>query len=221
MLKSSWEHGLGLLGLCMFLWGCYQGLFVLPPDQFMGEVMRILYVHVPTAWNALLGFTLVFIASIGWLWQGSWRWDVLSEAALRCGLVLGTLLTIQGSIWAKPTWNVWWTWDPRLTTVAIMLITFGGIAALRSFEENPERRATWAAIGSILAFANVVLVYFSVKLFRSMHQLQSTPTTIDPEMVLVLRINAFAILFIQIWFIARHYRMIRVRRELELGETIA
>jgi heme exporter protein C len=212
------QQALASQGLGLLIYGSYQGLFVLPPDRFMGDVMRILYVHVPAAWSTLLCFTLVFFCSIGWLWKGTWRWDVLAEAATHVGLVFGVLLTILGSIWARPTWGVWWDWDPRLTTVAIMLVSFGAVTALRSFVDDPERRATWSAIAAIVSYVDVPVVYFSVKWWRSLHQMQSSPSTVDPEMVMVLRINAFAFLFLAIWFIARHYRLIRIRRDAELGE---
>jgi heme exporter protein C len=214
----DWEHAVGALGLGLLIYGSYQGLFVLPPDRFMGDVMRILYVHVPAAWSTLLCFTLAFVCAIGWLWKGTWRWDVLGEAATQVGLVFGVLLTILGSIWARPTWGVWWDWDPRLTTVAIMLVSFGAVTALRSFVDDPERRATWSAIAAIVSYVDVPVVYFSVKWWRSLHQMQSSPSTVDPDMVMVLRINAFAFLFLAIWFIARHYRLIHIRRDAELGE---
>ncbi len=214
----DWEHAVGALGLGLLIYGSYQGLFVLPPDRFMGDVMRILYVHVPAAWSTLLCFTLAFISAIGWLWRGTWRWDVLGEAATQVGLVFGVLLTVLGSIWARPTWGVWWDWDPRLTTVAIMLVSFGAVTALRSFVDDPERRATWSAIAAIVSYVDVPVVYFSVKWWRSLHQMQSSPSTVDSDMVTILRINAFAFLFLAIWFIARHYRLIHIRRDAELGE---
>ncbi len=215
-MKSSWEHIVGAFGLALFVYGSWRGLFVAPPDRFMGDVMRIMYVHVPAAWVTLLLFTTVFIAAIGWLWRGTWRWDLLMEAAIEVGLVLGCLLIVLGSIWARPTWGVWWDWDPRLTSVAVMLLMYAGVAALRSFVEDPTQRATWSAVASILAFVNIPIVYFSVRWWRSLHQIQSSPSTVDPEMVIPLRINAFAMLFLAIWFVAMRYRLAKIVRGWEL-----
>lgn len=216
--RFEWEHVFGALGAALLTYGSYNALMVLPPDRFMGDVMRILYVHVPFAWITLLCFTMVFVCAIGWLWKGTWKWDIAGEAATQVGMVYGCTLTALGSIWARPTWGVWWDWDPRLTTVAIMLVSFGAVSALRSFVDDPERRATWAAIASIVSFVDVPVVYFSVKWWRSLHQMQSSPSTIDHDMVMILRIDAFALLFLAIWFIARNYRILRIRRDLELGD---
>ena len=91
------------------------------------------------------------------------------------GVVLSALLCMQGAIWAKPTWGVWWDWDPRLTTTAVLVFAFGGILALRQFVDDPVKRATWSAVATIIAYVDVPIVYFSVKWWNSLHQLQSSP----------------------------------------------
>lgn len=216
-LQGRWEHAVGLLGVVLLLWGSYIGLFASPPDRFMGDVMRILYVHVPAAWATLLCFTLAFAAAIAYLWKQEWRWDVLHAAAVEVGLVLGALLTALGSIWARPTWGVWWDWDPRLTTVAVLLVAFVGVTALRGFVDDPEQRARWSAVATIVAYVDVPIVYFSVKWWRTLHQMQSSPETVDGTMVTPLRICAFAFLFLAVWFIARRYRIGRLALERELA----
>jgi heme exporter protein C len=221
VLQQRWEHVVGLFGLLLLLWGSFEGLFVAPPDRFMGDVMRIMYVHVPTAWATLLVFTMVFFVSIGWLWRGSWGWDALQEAGIEVGVVLGCLLLCQGSIWARPTWGVWWDWDPRLTTTAVLVLAFAAILALRTFVDEPKRRATWTAVASIIAYVDVPIVYFSVRWWRSLHQIQSDPSTVDGSMVTPLRINAFALLFIAIWLVVRRYRIARQRLAAEMTELEA
>ena len=216
-MKQRWEHLVGALGLLLLLVGSWQGLFVVPADREMFEVQRIMYVHVPAAWAALLCFTFVFGCAVAWLVRGSWLWDALLEASIEVGVVLGTLLIALGSIWAKPTWGVWWDWDPRLTTAAVMVLAFAAILALRSFVDDPQRRATWSAVAAIIAYVDVPVVYFSVQWWRTLHQAQSSPETVDAVMVLPLRINAFAFLFLAVWFVARRYRIARreLARELE------
>jgi heme exporter protein C len=200
---------LGLLGVVLLGVGSYWGLFLAPPDRFMGDVMRIMYVHVPAAWTTLLCFTLVFGAAIVRLVRRSTKADALLEAGIEVGLVLGVLLVCLGSIWARPTWGVWWDWDPRLTSVAVMLLAFGGIAALRALVEDPVQRATWSAVASVAAYVNIPIVYFSVRWWRSLHQVQSSPRTVDADMVIPLRVNAFAFLFLAACFIAVRYRIAR------------
>jgi heme exporter protein C len=210
--QFKWDSGLGLLGLLLLFIGSYIGLFVAPAERYMGEVQRIMYVHVPCAWNAMLLYTLAFIFAIVSLWTHRPKWDAMTTAAAEVGIVLNALLLIQGSIWARATWGVWWDWDVRLTTSLIMLLLFAGVLALRSFVHDSGRRATWTAIATIVAFVDVPLVYFCVRWWRSLHQVQSTPDTVAPMMVVPLRINAFAILFIAIWMMAQRARLELARR---------
>ena len=117
----------------------------------------------------------------------------------------------QGSIWAKPTWGVWWDWDPRLTTTAVLLFAFVGILALRSFVDDPVKRATWSAVATIIAYVDVPIVYFSVRWWNSLHQMQSTPETVSRAVPLPLRINAFGILFLMIGLIMLRARIAALR----------
>jgi len=206
-----------LVGAALLLCGSYIGLFVAPPERMMGEVQRLMYVHVPTAWNSMLALTFAFIAALAYLIGGAWKWDARMEAGIEVGVVLAFLLCVQGSIWAKPTWGVWWDWDPRLTTTAVLLLAFAGIIALRRFVDDPGRRATWSAVATIIAFADVPIVYFSVKWWNSLHQLQSTPQTVSSAFHLPLRMNAFGILFLMIGWIMLRSRIAQARLESELA----
>jgi len=207
------------LGLALILVGCYLGLVVAPPEQYMGDVQRIMYVHVPCAWVGLVCYTAAFVAAIGSLWSGRRKWDAAMTGMIETGLVLNALLLMQGSIWARATWGVWWDWDVRLTTSLVMLLLFLGVLALRSFVEEPERRSAWTAVAAIVSYVDVPLVYFCVRWWRSLHQTQSSPQTVGSAMILPLRINAFAILFLAIWFITRRARLeLRRRRAEEVAE---
>lgn len=193
-----------LVGLGMLIAGSWLGLTQTQPERYMGDVQRIMFIHVPTAWNAMLALTFAFVSAVAFLWTGSWKWDARQEAWIEIGIVLSALLCVQGSIWAKPTWGVWWDWDPRLTTTAVLLLAYVGVLALRHFVEDPLQRATWSAVATIIAYVDVPIVYFSVRWWNSLHQLQSSPATVSIEYHLPLRINAFAILFLMIgWSIAR------------------
>ena len=205
------------LGASLLLVGSYWGLVVAPAEAYMGEVQRIMYVHVPTAWNAMLAFTFAFGCALVFLVQGGWKWDSLMEAALEVGVVLAALLCAQGAIWAKPTWGVWWDWDPRLTTTAVMVFAFAGILALRHFVDDPVRRGTWSAVATIVAFVDVPIVYFSVRWWNSLHQLQSTPETVSSAFHWPLRINAFGILFLMVAAIALRSRLASLRLQTELA----
>ena len=214
--RFAWEHPVGALGLVLLLVGHWMGLFVAPPEKMMGEVGRILYVHVPAAWLALVAFTVAFFAALGHLFTGRRGLDWTVEAACEVGVLLNALLLVLGSIFARPTWGVWWTWDPRLTLSAVMLLTFVGVLLLRNVVRDPDRRATWSSVATVMAYCNIPLTYMSVRWWRSLHQVQSSPETVATTMVLVLRINAFAFLFLMIWFMARRWRIAQARALAEI-----
>ena len=203
-------------GLVLLVVGSYWGLAKAPRETYMGDVQRIMYVHVPTAWNAMLAFTFAFGCAVASLIRGGYRWDTRLEAAMEVGVVLSSLLCIQGAIWAKPTWGVWWDWDPRLTTTAVLVLAFSGIIALRSFVDDPARRAVWSAVAAIVAYVDVPIVYFSVKWWNSLHQMQSSPETVSKAFHWPLRINAVGILLLMWGLIALRARIASLRLERQL-----
>ena len=210
-------HALMALGAVFLLTGSYFGLFVAPPEHFMGEVQRIMYVHVPTAWNWMLAVLFTFGASVAYLFTSDFKWDARTEAGLEVGALLGFLLCCQGAIWAKPTWGVWWDWDPRLTSTAVLLCSFAGILALRRFVDDPAKRAILCSVATIIASVDLPIVYFSVRWWNSLHQLQSSPQTVSSQFHLPLRLNAFGILFLMSGFIALRSRIASQRLAAELA----
>ena len=141
-----------------------------PNERIQGPAQRIFYFHLPAAWNTFLGFFVVAGASAAFLWQGDRFSDLLAQASAEVGMVFCTLVIITGSIWARPIWGVWWTWDPRLTTTAVLLLIYIGYLAVRRITDNPSRRATWAAVVGIVGFIDVPIVHLSVVWWRSLHQ---------------------------------------------------
>ncbi|HEX6101364.1 MAG TPA: cytochrome c biogenesis protein CcsA [Thermoanaerobaculia bacterium] len=214
-MRSKTPYVLLALGTLLLLFGSYWGLFVAPSERYMGEVQRIMYVHVPTAWNWMLAVLFAFGCAIAYLFTANAKWDSRMEAGLEVGVLLAFLLCIQGSIWAKPTWGVWWDWDPRLTSVAVLLMASLGILALRSFVDDPSRRAVWSAVATIIASVDLPIVYFSVKWWNSLHQEQSTPQTVSSAFHLPLRVNAVAVLLLMIGFLMLRTRVAALRLERE------
>jgi heme exporter protein C len=205
------------VALGLLAWGHYTGLFVAPPDREMGEVQRIMYVHVPAVWVAMVALTINFIACVAYLFKPSWKTDSVAEASAEVGLVFGAVGVLLGAIWGRPTWGVYWTWDPRLTTAAILLVAYMGYMALRRFVEDPEKRAVWSAVVGIIAAVDLPIIWFSVKWWRSLHQVQSSPKTVDPEMGYPLRISAFAFLAFMILFFMLRYRIALHQRQAEVA----
>jgi heme exporter protein C len=213
-------YAFAVLGALLLVWGSWWGIFRAPAETFMGDVQRIMYVHVPTAWNALLALSFAFACAVAFLIRGGWKWDCRLEASMEVGVVLSSLLCVQGAIWAKPTWGVWWDWDPRLTTTAVMVFAFAGILALRRFVDDPARRAVWSSVAAIVAFVDVPIVYFSVKWWNSLHQLQSSPETVSRAFHWPLRINAFGILFLMAGLITLRSRVAALRLRSELAPPL-
>ncbi|HVR41737.1 MAG TPA: cytochrome c biogenesis protein CcsA [Thermoanaerobaculia bacterium] len=203
------------LGVICLLVGSYVGLFIAPREEYMGDVQRIMYVHVPTAWNWMLAVIFAFGCAIAFLFKSDFKWDARMEAGVEVSVLFALLLCIQGSLWAKPTWGVWWDWDPRLTSVAVLLFASLGILALRKFVEDPLKRAIWSAVATIIASVDLPIVYFSVKWWNSLHQQQSSPQTVSSAFHLPLRVNAFGILFLMIAFIMLRTRVAAMRLRYE------
>jgi heme exporter protein C len=182
------------------------GFAASPPDRDMGHLQKIMYVHVPAAWSAFVCFFVVFVASLHYLWLKRERSDLLAASAAEVGTVFTALTLVLGSIWGRPTWGVWWTWDARLTSTAVLLVIFVGYLALRAFAEDPDQRARWSAAVGVLGALNVPIVYMSVKWWRTLHQTQSSPSTVDPAYALGLRANGIAFLLVVIYLVRRRYQ---------------
>jgi heme exporter protein C len=178
-----------------------MALAVAPNDAEQGTVYRLMYVHVPAAWLAYLAFGVVFVASIAYLKSGKSRWDRLAAASAEIGVLFTGLTIALGSLWGKPIWGTWWTWDPRLTTTAIMFLIYVGYLAVRKLSDNPRRRGRWAAVVGIVGFADIPIVQLSVDWWRGLHQQQSIKlgsVTIAPIMLwtLLLAVAAFTVLYV-------------------------
>ncbi len=180
-------------------------IFTSPPDRDMGDLEKILYVHVPAAWNMSLTFAVVMYFSLKYLWKNDERDDLAAAAAAEVGTLLCGMTLLLGMLWGKPAWGVWWAWDARLTSTLVLFLIFVGYLSLRQFVDEPERRGTWAACVGIFGAINVPIVYMSVRWWRTLHQIQSTPQTVATTYVWSLRANAFAFLFVMIYLVRRRY----------------
>jgi heme exporter protein C len=146
------------------------GLFVVPPDATQGDVQRLMYVHVPAAWVMLMAFGVVFLASVAYLKTRRIQWDRVAVASAEIGVLCCALTIVLGSLWGRPVWGTWWTWDPRLTTTAVLLLIYVGYLSLRLVADSPARRAKWSAVVGVVGFIDVPIVHESVVWWRSLHQ---------------------------------------------------
>jgi heme exporter protein C len=143
--------------------------FYAPLEAVMGQVQRVFYFHVAAGWVGMLSFLAAAIAGVAYLRTSNRHWDILGLAAVEIGWVFSFINVVTGAIWARPIWNTWWTWDPRLTTATIMLLIYAAYLMLRAGIDDPNRRARFGAVYTILGFLSVPLTFFSARLFRTIH----------------------------------------------------
>lgn len=143
--------------------------FYAPTESTMGNVQRIFYFHVGSAWVGAIAFFVALFGGVMYLWKSERRWDTLSLASVEIGLVFLTMATVAGSVWGKPAWNTWWLWSPRLTLITIALLTYAAYFMLRGAIEDDDRRARFAAVYVIVAFVTIIMAYVSVRILRDIH----------------------------------------------------
>ena len=191
-----------------------------------GQLQRIFYVHVPSAWVAYLAFGVVFLTSIAYLRTGQTRWDLVAEAAAEIGVLFTTLVLITGPIWAKPVWGTWWQWDARLTSALVMWLTYVGYLFVRGLALNPSSVGKPAAVLGIAGFVNVPIVHFSVQWWRTLHPSGPTPADLardsglgGPELTaFFVSLVAFTLLFALL--LGLRVRLGRAREALEARELM-
>jgi len=192
-------------GLLVLAVGQYLA-FTAPPDVQQHYLIRILYVHVGAAWTAYLAFFVAMIYAVLYLWKQNPAYDRLSAASAEVGLLFMALTLFGGMMWARPTWGVYWTWEPKLTTSAILTAFYVGYFLLRQAIEDPEFRAKAAAAAAILGVVNIPINYMSVYWWRSIHQtatfdIINRKVHMDTPMVLAMLVNLAAINIIYVLFL--------------------
>jgi len=198
---------LGWLALLALLAGLGMAFGYAPREAEQGNVQRIMYVHVPAVLTAYLAFGLVLAGSIGYLASARIGWDRLAAAAAELGVLFTGITIASGSIWGKPTWGTWWTWDARLTSTAILFLVYVGYLLLRAMVEEPERRGRFAAVVGIVGAANIPIVHFSVEWGRALQKpstiLGPEPSPIAAPIALALLVNWVAFTLLFAYFLAR------------------
>jgi heme exporter protein C len=160
---------LDIASIVLLAVAAYLALVFAPEELVMGQVQRVFYFHVATAWTGLLGFVAAGAAGVVYLIKRDEKWDIIEVAAVEISLVFFFITIILGSIWARPVWNTWWTWDPRLTTAAVTELIYIAYFMLRQGIEDPGRRARFGAVYTILGAISAPITFFAIRLFRTIH----------------------------------------------------
>ena len=207
------------------------GLWVAPPDAVQGDAQRLMYIHVPAAWLAYLAFGVTALGSALYLWPRtrSVVWDRVAGASAEIGVVFTGLTLLLGSLWGRPVWGVWWAWDARLVTTAVLFFLYLGYLALRRIPAALDVRAKRCAIAALIAFVDVPIVHFSVTWWRTLHQ---QATVFNPDLdakihgtmalALWLGVLAFTLLYVYLLDLRYHLEVLdEDRDERELVAAIA
>lgn len=214
---------LGITAVVAVVAATVFGLFVVPADVNQGQPQRILYLHVATAWLAYLSFGITTVACIWWLIRRDPRADAVALAGAEVGVVFIASTIWAGMMWGRPVWGTFWDWgDPRLTSTAVLLALYLGYLLIRRLTDDPQRRATRAAIVGIIAAIDLPIVHFSVTWWRGLHQ---PPTFGDPENILnppapgqfvaALLFMLVAFSLVWLWLVIKRYRLARLEWSAE------
>ncbi len=230
MTSSVTTRVLGWVGLASMAVMALLGLVISPRDRIQGEAVRLLYIHVPTIWVAYGSFILTAVASALYLWRGSSRedrgrhYDRIAGAAGEVAVLFLALTLVTGMLWGRITWGVFWQWDARLTTTALMFVSYLGYLAIRNMPADIEARSKRAAIAALLAAVNIPIVHFSVEWWRTLHQKASIRSDrnseITGDMFATLMFSLLAFTVVAAWLMIHRYRLVRLE-EIREEEGLA
>ena len=199
---------LDIVSIIVLAIATYLALVFAPTEAVMGQVQRVFYFHIGTAWVGLLGFVIAAVAGVTYLITKDARWDRFEVAAVEVSTVFFFITIVLGSIWARPAWNTWWTWDPRLTTAAITELIYIAYFMLRQGIEDPEKRARFGAVYTLLGGISAPITFMVIRLFRTIHPVvigsQSAAAqggfsmTSDMKVAFFFGLFAFTVIFIDL-----------------------
>ncbi len=210
-----------ILTAALLGYGLYEALWVAPTDQLQGDVYRIIYYHVPSAWTMFIFFAMNFVASIVYLVRRNPKADAVAVSAAEVGLVFCTVVLVTGPLWARPVWGIWWTWDWRLTSTLVLWLIYVSYLVLRRFAAGGQTPVLAAAL-AIFGALDIPLVYFSIWFFRTQHPqpVIGDGGSVDPSMLRVWLINWAAFLcfgFLVFW---ARYRVELMQQEVEETQAL-
>jgi heme exporter protein C len=213
---------LDVVSILVLALSTYLSLFFAPTELVMGQVQRVFYFHIGTAWVGMLGFVIAALSGVAYLVTKDMRWDRFEVAAVEVSTMFFFLAIVLGSIWARPAWNTWWTWDPRLTTAAVTELIYIAYFMLRQGIDDPEKRARFGAVYTLLGGVSAPITFMVIRLFRTIHPVivgaananqEKMSMTDDMKITFFFALFAFTVIFVD--FIWHRIRLGNLEDEVE------
>jgi heme exporter protein C len=204
---------LAILSIVSFITALAMVFYYAPREAVMGEIQRIFYFHVASAWVGFSAFFVTALASVLFLARGERRWDILALSSAEIGLGFITMTVVSGMLWAKPVWGAYWIWEPRLTISAVQWLLYVSYVMLRGSVGSIEREARFAAIYGIVAFGTVPLSWFAIRWWRTLHPqvLTGGEMAVTPKMVTTLVISLVAFTILYVTLVRKRYQLEKTR----------
>lgn len=216
MAKGGMGRILGALTFMVMIFNLYLIFIWVPEEKVLGAVQKIFYFHVGTAWVAFFAFFIVFVFSILYLKTQDRKWDIIAAASAEIGTVFTTIVLITGPIWAKSSWNTWWTWEPRLTTSLILWFIYLAYILVRGSATEYEKKARLAAVFGIIGFIDVPIVFFSVRWWSISHPtlFAGGGMNLAPEMLYTLLVSVASFTLFYFYYLTKAVSIERSKDEL-------
>ena len=216
--STTFSRALGIASLLGVAWTFIFGLLLSPADRVQGDAVRIMYVHVPSAWLAYLAFGITGLSSAMYLWKRTRNlvWDRIAGASAEVGVLFMGITLVSGSLWGSVTWGTYWTWDARLTTTAFLFITYVGYLAVRDLGGTHQQRAKRSSVLALLAVLEVPLVHFSVKWWRPLHQNETVEKgKLSGLMLFSLFVGLISFTLLYAWLVLHRQRVLALLDQVD------
>lgn len=209
-----------ILTILLILVSIFAIIYYAPVERTMGFVQKIFYFHVASAWVGFFAFAVVFVMSILFLWKKDIKYDIWAYCSAEIGVLFTSIVLLTGPFWAKPIWNSWWTWDPRLTTTLILWLIYVGYMLLRQMIDAPEKAARISAVFGIIGFADVPIVYLSIRWWRTLHPshvviMGGENSGLHPKIFQVLMLSLVAFTFLYIMLLTLRVSVEKTKQAVE------
>ena len=212
---SPARDGLLLVGAALMVVTLYLVFIWVPTEQNLGVSQRIFYFHVPLGWIGMVSIMVVAVASVMHLVTGKDKWDSLAYATAELGVVFATLIIVTGSIWAKPVWGVWWTWDAKLTTTLVLWFIYVGYLMVRAYGPVGGQGKRFASVIALIGAIDAPIIFKATDWWRTAHPERNVPSDLDERMVLTLFVGVAAFTVLYAYLLLERYSLKRAEAELD------